>query len=221
MTIILKCISSLRNASKYCFKNCVQTLKDLLKLARRKTKLTTFLHNSLKGIFGDKIREVLEESIGKTKKKGSPPIPKGPRWKTDSAIVDVDFFADHSIFRGIYIRALLEKLAPEEDFQILSSYFQSKDDSIFVSGTDSFTKEEAEEIVKNSRHLFEEIARNRMNDLKPFLPDYSLWSRDFKHDEVADLLKSLRKNFEKDLEILRNKLKTEKVSRKPGTGVET
>ena len=217
VTIILKC----KNASKYCFKNCVQTLKDFVKLARPKTKLTRFLHSSLEGIFGDKIREVLEESVGKTKKKGSPPIPKGPRWKPYSAIVDVDFFSDHSVFCGIYIRALLEKLAPEEDFQILSSYFQSKDDSIFVSGTDSFTKEEAEEIVKNSRHLFEEIARNRMNDLKTFLPDYSLWSRDFKHDEVADLLTLLRKNFEKDLEILRNKLKTEKVSRKPGTGVET
>ena len=221
VTIILKCISSLRNASKYCFKNCVQTLKDFVKLARRKTKLTSFLHSSLEGIFGDKIREVLEESVGKTKKKGSPPIPKGPRWKPYSAIVDVDFFSDHSVFCGIYIRALLEKIAPEEDFQILSSYFQSKDDSIIVSGTDSFTMEEAEEIVKNSRHLFEEIARNRMNDLKTFLPDYSLWSRDFKHDEVADLLKLLRKNFEKDLDILRNKLKTEKVSRKPGTGVET
>ena len=221
VTIILKCISSLRNASKYCFKNCVHTLKDLLKLARCKTKLTRFLHSSLERIFGDKIREVLEESIGKTKKKGSPPIPIGPRWKPYSAIVDVDFFADPSVFCGIYIRALLEKLAPEEDFQILSYYFQRKDDRIFVSGTDSFTKEEAEEIVKNSRHLFEEIARNRMNDLKTFLPDYSLWSRDFKHDEVADLLKLLRKNFEKDLEILRNKLKTEKVSRKPGTGVET
>ena len=221
VTIILKCISSLRNASKYCFKNCVQTLKDFVKLARRKTKLTSFLHSSLEGIFGDKIREVLEESVGKTKKTGSPPIPKGPRWKPYSAIVDVDFFSDHSVFCGIYIRALLEKIAPEEDFQILSSYFQSKDDSIIVSGTDSFTMEEAEEIVKNSRHLFEEIARNRMNDLKTFLPDYSLWSRDFKHDEVADLLKLLRKNFEKDLDILRNKLKTEKVSRKPGTGVET
>ena len=221
VTIILKCISSLRNASKYCIKNCVQTLKDFVKLARRKTKLTRFLHSSLEGIFGDTIREVLEESVGKTKKKGSPPIPKGPRWKPYSAIVDVDFFSDHSVFCGIYIRALLEKIAPEEDFQILSSYFQSKDDSIIVSGTDSFTMEEAEEIVKNSRHLFEEIARNRMNDLKTFLPDYSLWSRDFKHDEVADLLKLLRKNFEKDLDILRNKLKTEKVSRKPGTGVET
>ena len=153
VTIILKCISSLRNASKYCIKNCVQTLKDFVKLARRKTKLTRFLHSSLEGIFGDTIREVLEESVGKTKKKGSPPIPKGPRWKPYSAIVDVNFFSDHSVFCGIYIPALLEKLAPEEDFQILSSYFQSKDDSIFVSGTDSFTKEEAEEIVKNSRHI--------------------------------------------------------------------
>ena len=153
VTIILKCISSLRNASKYCFKNCVQTLKDFVKLARRKTKLTRFLHSSLEGIFGDTIREVLEESVGKTKKKGSPSIPKGPRWKPYSAIVDVDFFSDHSVFCGIYIPALLENLAPEEDFQILSSCFQSKDDSTFESGTDSFTKEEAEEIVKNSRHI--------------------------------------------------------------------
>ena len=221
VTIILKCISSVRNASKYCSKNCVQTLKDFVKLARRKTKLTRFLLSSLEGIFGDKIREVLEESVGKTKKKGSPPIPKGPRWKPYSAKIDFDFFSDHSVFCGIYIRALLEKLAPEEDFQILSSYFQSKDDRIFVSGTNSFAKEEAEEIVKNSRHLFEEIARNRMNDLETFLPDYSLWSRDFKNDEVANLLKLLWKNFEKDLEILQNKLKTEKVSTKPDTGVET
>lgn len=219
VTIILKCISSLRNASKNCFKSCVKTLADLLTLARSKKKLTRFLHSSLENIFRDKITEVLEESVGKTKKKGSAPISKGHR--LNFAGVDLDFLFAYSIFCGIYIRALLEKLASEEDFQILSSYFKGKDDRIHVSGTDSFTKEEAEEIVKNSRHLFEEIARNRMNDLNTFLPDYSLWSRDFNHDEVANLLKLLCENFEKDLEILRNKLNPEKASRKPGTAVET
>ena len=49
--------------------------------------------------------------------------------------------------------------------------------------------------------LFEENTRNRMNDLKT-LPDYCLWSRDFKYDEVANLLKLLCKNVEKDIEII-------------------
>ena len=49
-----------------------------------------------------------------------------------------------------------------------------------------------------------------MNDLKT-LPDYCLWSRDFKHDEVANLLKLLCKNVEKDIEIImRDKVKTVK-----------
>jgi len=58
-----------------------------------------------------------------------------------------------------------------------------------------------------------------MNDLKT-LPDCCLWSRDFKHDEVANLLKLLCKNVEKDIEIImRDKVKTVKESRKTGNGV--
>ena len=107
VTIILKCISSLRNASKNCFKSCVKTLADLLTLARSKKKLTRFLHSSLENIFRDKITEVLEESVGKTKKKGSAPISKGHM--LNFAGVDLDFLFAYSIFCGIYIRALLEK----------------------------------------------------------------------------------------------------------------
>ena len=81
-----------------------------------------------------------------------------------------------------------------------------------ASGINSqFTKEEAEELVKNARDMFEEIARNRMNDLDN-LPDYSLWSQDFTPDEVTNLLKVLCDNFEKDLEILRKKFETERES---------
>lgn len=50
------------------------------------------------------------------------------------------------------------------------------------------------------------------------LPDYSLWSRGFKYDEVASLLKLLRENFEKDIELMRNKIKALKESRKTGNG---
>ena len=224
VTIILKCLSSLQTASQNCsFEDFVQTLTNLLTLARRKTKLTRFLNSALRDIFDDKITEVLEESVGKTKKpEESPPIPKGPYWMTLmnhdwDEIIDTDFMSASSVFCGIYIQALLEKLAPVQDFHILSSYFKDKDDSISVSGTDSFTKEEAEEIVKNAREIFEENARKTMNDLGNIL-DYSLWSRDSKYDEVASLLKLLRENFEKDIELMRNKIKALKESRKTGNG---
>ena len=224
VTIILKCLSSLQTASQNCsFEDFVQTLTNLLTLARRKTKLTRFLHSALRDIFDDKITKVLEESVGKTQKpKESPPIPKGPYWMTLmnhdwDEIIDTDFMSASSVFCSIYIQALLEKLAPVQDFHILSSYFKDKDDSISVSGTDSFTKEEAEEIVKNAREIFEENARKTMNDLGNIL-DYSLWSRDSKYDEVASLLKLLRENFEKDIELMRNKIKALKESRKTGNG---
>ena len=224
VTIILKCLSSLQTASQNCsFEDFVQTLTNLLTLARRKTKLTRFLHSALRDIFDDKITKVLEESVGKTQKpEESPPISKGPYWMTLmnhdwDEIIDTDFMSASSVFCGIYIQALLEKLAPVQDFHILSSYFKDKDDSISVSGTDSFTKEEAEEIVKNAREIFEENARKTMNDLGNIL-DYSLWSRDSKYDEVASLLKLLRENFEKDIELMRNKIKALKESRKTGNG---
>ena len=224
VTIILKCLSSLQTASQnYSFEDFVQTLTNLLTLARRKTKLTRFLHSALRDIFDDKIAKVLEESVGKTQKpEESPPIPKGPYWMTLmnhdwDEIIDTDFMSASSVFCSIYIQALLEKLAPVQDFHILSSYFKDKDDSISVSGTDSFTKEEAEEIVKNAREIFEENARKTMNDLGNIL-DYSLWSRDSKYDEVASLLKLLRENFEKDIELMWNKIKALKESRKAGNG---
>ena len=221
VTIILKCLSSLQTASQNCsFEDFVQTLTNLLTLARRKTKLTRFLHSALQNTFGDKITKVLEESVGKTKKpEEGPPIPKGPYWMNlmNLEIIDTDFMSASSVFCSIYIQALLEKLAPVEDFHILSSYFKDKDDSISVSGTDSFTKEEAEEIVKNARDIFEKNARKTMNDLGNIL-DYSLWSRDFKCDEVASLLKLLHENFEKDIELMRNKIKALKESRKTGNG---
>ena len=61
--------------------------------------------------------------------------------------------------------------------------------------------------MKNAREIFEEIAHKRMSHLDN-LPDYSLWSQEFTPDEVTNMLMFLCENFEKDLEILRKKLKT-------------
>ena len=216
VAIILKSLSSLRTASQYCFEGCVQSLTSLLTLARRKTTLTRFLHRALRDIFCDKIREILKESVCNTEKKEGPPILTGLEWRMMTVIrVDIG-----SIFCGIYIQALLEKLAPGEEFQFFSSYFKRKNYTTFTSNSgsgDRFTREEAEEIVKNARDIFEENGLKRMTDDLD-LPDYSLWSRDFKYDEVASLLKLLRENFEKDIELMRNKIKALKESRKTGNG---
>ena len=215
VAIILKCLSSLRTASQYCFEGCVQSLTSLLTLARRKTKLARFLHSALRDIFCDQIREVLKESVCNTEKKEGPPIPTGLEWMMTVILVDVG-----SIFCGIYIQALLEKLAPGEEFQFFSSYFKRKNYTEFTSNSvigHRFTREEAEEIVKNARDIFEENGLKRMTDDLD-LPDYSLWSWDFKYDEVASLLKLLRENFEKDIELMGNKIKALKESRKTGNG---
>ena len=73
--------------------------------------------------------------------------------------------------------------------------------------TEILTSEEAKGIVKRARELFREIAHERMNTLGTDLPNYSLWSKDFKPDEMASLLKLLCENFKKDLEILWNKIR--------------
>ena len=219
VTIIRNCVSSLGNASTYCFENCVQTFTNILTMARQKRKWADFLHTALRKIFCNKVREVLEESVGK-KKKERPSIAKGHE-AILAAISGMDFVWDPDIFSDIYLQALLDKIAPGEDLGLTYYYECTNSERIVASGIESqCTKEEAEEIVKNAKDIFEENGRKIMNDLDNLL-DYSLWSQDFTPDEVTNMLKFLCENFEKDLEILRKKLKTEKESRKPGTGLQT
>ena len=106
------------------------------------------------------------------------------------------------MFISFYIQALLNKIAPEEEL-ILSYYSEyNKEPEVFVLETEILTSEEAKGIINRARELFREIASERMNTLGTDLPDYSLWSQDFKTDEMANLLKLLCENFKKDLEIL-------------------
>ena len=73
-----------------------------------------------------------------------------------------------------------------------------------------------------ARELYQEISRERMNTLGTDLTDYSLWSQDFKPDEMANLLKLLCENFEKDLGIWWNKIRNlKKEVRTPGNEAET
>ena len=214
VTVILRFVSSFENDTKYfSFEQCIQNLKDMVMLTKQKQEVTEFLRNSLENIFRHNIKKVLRASIGERKK-----IPEGFR----GIDFDIDFIFEETVFSGIYINALLNKIAPEEEL-ILSYYSEyKKEPSIVVSETECVTEEEAEEIVKKSRELYREIARKRMNTLGTDLPDYRLWSQDFKPDEMANLLKLLCENFEKDLEIWWNKiLNLKKEVKTPGNEAET
>ena len=198
VTVILRFVSSFENDTKYSFEQCIQNLKDMVMLTKQKQEVTEFLRNSLENIFERNIKKVLRASIGERKK-----IPEGFR----GIVLDFDFIFEETVFSGIYINALLNKIAPEEEL-ILSYYSEyKKEPSIVVSETECVTEEEAEEIVKKSRELYREIARKRMNTLGTDLPDYRLWSQDFKPDEMANLLKLLCENFEKDLGIWWNQIR--------------
>ena len=198
VTVILRFVSSFENDIKYSFEQCIQNLKDMVMLTKQKQEVTEFLRISLEHIFERNIKKVLRASIGERKK-----IPEGFR----GIDFDVDFIFEQTVFSGIYINALLNKIVPEEEL-ILSYYSEyKKERHIVVSETDCLTEEEAEEIVKKARELYREIARKRMNTLCTDLPDYSLWSQDFKPDEMANLLKLLCENFEKDLEIWWNQIR--------------
>ena len=154
--------------------------------------------------------KVLRESVGERKRLG--------------VALNFDFELGQDVFSNIYIQALLNKIAPEEEL-ILSYYseYNKEAETVFASDTESLTEEEAEGVIKNAREVFREIARERTNTPDTDLPDYGLWSQDFNPDEMANLLKLLCENFRKDFEILSNKLRSLKgeARTRGGNGVET
>ena len=204
VTIILRFLLSLDNkTNEYSFEHCIHNLTTLIELASHKLKVTSFLQYALRNLFRDKIKKVMREVVGERKKRTfSYRLPK--MFRHD---FNLDFMLEDSVFVGFYMRALLCKIAPEEELILThhSGYKNFPDPHIFVSETECLTEEEAKGIVKKARELFQEIARERMNTLDN-LPDYSLWSGDFKPDEMTNLLKLLCENFKKDLEILWNKI---------------
>ena len=212
VTIILRFLLSLDNkTNEYSFEHCIHNLTTLMVLASQKLNVTSFLQYALQNVFHDKIEKVLREAVGERKKRtfGNRP----PKMFRDD--YNFDFVFEDNVFIGFYIQALLCKIAPEEELILSdhSGYKNFQDPDIFVSETECLTDEEAKETVKKTRELFQEIARERMNTLDN-LPDYSLWSGDFKPDEMTNLLKLLCENFKKDLEILWNKICTLKEDAK-------
>ena len=193
VTIILRFLLSLDNkTNEYSFEHCIHNLTTLIELASHKLKVTSFLQYALRNLFRDKIKKVMREVVGERKKRTFSYRP--PKMLRHD--FNLDFIFEDSVFVGFYIQALLCKIAPEEELILSdrSGYKNFQDPHILVSETECLTKEEAKGIVKKARELFQEIARERMNTLDN-LPDYSLWSGDFKPDEMTNLLKLLCENF--------------------------
>ena len=204
VTIILRFLLSLDNkTNEYSFEQCIQNLTTLMVLACQKLKVTSFLQYALQNLFHDKIEKVMREVVGERKKRTFSYRP--PKMLRHD--FNLDFIFEDSVFVGFYIQALLCKIAPEEELILSdrSGYKNFQDPHILVSETECLTKEEAKGIVKKARELFQEIARERMNALDN-LPDYNLWSGDFKPHEMTNLLKLLCENFKKDLKILWNRV---------------
>ena len=212
VTIILRFLLSLdKKTNEYSFEQFIHNLTTLMVSASQKLKVTSFLHHALQNLFHDKIEKVLREVVGERKKQTFSNRPP----KFGDSFNFADFIGEDSVFTGFNIQALLSKIAPEEELILSddSGYKNFQDPDIFVSETECLTKEEVEGIVKKARELFQEIASERMNTLDN-LPDYSLWSDDFKPDEMANLLKLLCENLRKDLEILWNKIRNLKEEAK-------
>ena len=112
VTIVFQCLSSLRNQNgNYCFEDCVQTIENLQTLALHKMTLTRFLSSALQNIFCDRVKDILEESIGK--KNLFSAIVIVPKDLPRGVVVrQFDCSSEAPIYSEIYIQALLEKIAP-------------------------------------------------------------------------------------------------------------
>ena len=95
-------------------------------------------------------------------------------------------------FCEIYIQALVEKVAPKENLILLNPSKRFKVDEGFTRALD----------------LFKEVAVTRMNSLGDNLPNYNIWTKEFKpgDKEIANFVKFLTDIFREDLQILLNKL---------------
>ena len=87
---------------------------------------------------------------------------------------------------------VVEKVATKENLILLNPSKRFKVDEGFTRALD----------------LFKEVAVTRMNSLGDNLPNYNIWTKEFKpgDKEIANFVKFLTDIFREDLQILLNKL---------------
>ena len=187
--ILVDRLVSFKKLPEYKIEDCLDKITQDSTIVSRKKKLTKFLSCGLRytSFDYDTLQKVIETSL----------IDEGKGESTCRIRQTLDEDEERRQFVNIYIQALLDQIAPEETLAL----------------TD--IKVKALESLSCAVKHFQDIARRRMarhNDL----PSYTLWSQEhwtieqsfykLTSDKPEKLLALLLKMFQKDIEVLHDKV---------------
>ena len=196
ITILQHWMTSKRNDTDYNFNDCLQSVKEDSRLACRKITFTNLSEQTLAKTLKQDLELVIRKAAGieppdrnKTRQANEPFF---IRKKKNQDPLWFPLAPDQNLFCHIYIQALVEKVAPKEKLILLDPCRRLLDNEGFIRALD----------------LFKEVAVTRMNSLEDNLPNYNIWTKEFKpgDKEIANFVKFLTDIFRKDLQILLSKL---------------
>ena len=197
ITILQHWMTSKRNDTDYNFNDCLQSVTEDSRLACHKITFTNLSKQTLAETLKLDLELVVSKAAGielpdrnKTRQANEPSFIRKKK-----AIQDLHWFSLHQhqkLFCHVYIQALVEKVAPKEKLILLDPCRRWLDNEGFIRALD----------------LFKEVAVTRMNSLEDNLPNYNIWTKEFKpgDKEIANFVKFLTDIFRKDLQILLSKL---------------
>lgn len=192
ITILQHWMTSKRNDTDYNFNDCIRSVKEDSRLACHKITFTNLSNKTLQRTFERDLELVVSKATGI-----EPPDRNKTRQTNKSSFKNrillwFPFAMNRFCFCEIYIQALVEKVAPKENLILLNPRKRFKVDEGFTRALD----------------LFKEVAVTRMNSLGDNLPNYNIWTKEFKpgDKEIANFVKFLTDIFREDLQILLNKL---------------
>ena len=197
ITILQHWMTSKRNDTDYNFNDCLQSVKEDSRLACRKITFTNLSEQTLAKTLKQDLELVIRKAAGieppdrnKTRQANEPFFIRKKKKNQDPLWFPLA--PDQNLFCHIYIQALVEKVAPKEKLILLDPCRRWLDNEGFIRALD----------------LFKEVAVTRMNSLEDNLPNYNIWTKEFKpgDKEIANFVKFLTDIFRKDLQILLSKL---------------
>lgn len=197
ITILQHWMTSKRNDTDYNFNDCLQSVKEDSRLACRKITFTNLSEQTLAKTLKQDLELVIRKAAGieppdrnKTRQANEPFFIRKKKKNQDPLWFPLA--PDQNLFCHIYIQALVEKVAPKEKLILLDPCHRWLDNEGFI----------------RALHLFKEVAVTRMNNLEDNLPNYNIWTKEFKQGdkEIANFVKFLTDIFRKDLQILLSKL---------------
>ena len=192
ITILQHWMTSKRNDTDYNFNDCLQSVTEDSRLASHKITFTNLSYQTLSTTFWRDLELVVSKATGieppdqnKTRQRNGPFSTNRNQFLLSSVLYRI-------YFCEIYIQALVKKVASKEKLILLNPRKCSV----------------ANEGLTRALDLFKEVAVTRMNSLGDNLPNYNIWTKEFKpgDKEIANFVKFLSDIFREDLQILQSKL---------------